>query len=203
MKKIPLRNISRILFILPLMLLISSQAFSDGPSNNIQPEKPKSLLERLIDTYEESSKTDETLKHLLDAKMYLSTAEHDLLVSHDKQSAQNDIEKSLTYLLEAENSAKPEIKSRVIELSKTLKELEKKTASKKESGQSSDVNQLLGIAQGNLSKAKENASAPVKIQIEALALRIQQIRQQIEHDNLRVDYESAMTTLGKIINSLH
>ena len=191
------------LFILSLMWLTSSQAFSDSSTNNTPPEKAKSLLERLVETYEESSKTDETLKHLLDAKMYLSTAEHDLLVSHDKQNAQNDIEKSLTYLLEAENSAKPEIKSRVIELSKTLKKLEKKTASMKESLHSSDVYQLLGVAQVNLDKAKNNATAPMKTQIEALSLRVQQIRQQLEHDNLRVDYESAMTTLGQIINGLH
>ncbi len=197
-----------------LVLCCSTQAFSDLATADSTPVSPvptekkqentsKSLLQRLLDSYEESSKTDETLKYLLDAKMYLSTAEHDLLVSQDKESAQTDIQNSLSYLQQAEKIAKPEIKDKIAKLHSAMQKLKDKTTNKKELGLDNDVARLLNTSETNLGKAKEQASAPVKIQIEALILRIRQLRQQIEHENLRADYESAMKTLADIIKSLN
>ncbi len=166
--------------------------------------KPDSLLKRLVDSYVNSSKTDQTLKHLLDAKMYLSSAEHDLLVSHNKKSAQRDIENTLSYLVEAEGAAKPETKAKIIDLINRLKLLETKTMQEKVVGQDSQVDQLLSMAQVKLIDAQKSTdiSASTKKRIDEINSKLQELRNQIEHANLREDYEAAMNTLNSIIHGL-
>ena len=167
-------------------------------------EVPKSLLQKIIDSYENASNTDKTLKHLLDAKMYLSTAEHDLLVSHDKNKAQNDIESSLRFLLEAEKTASTKIKKEVTSLTLRLKALEKITAEKPEIGLDNEVDQLLNEAQAKVLEAKEKSSSlPNRQQrIEDINQKIQVLRKQIAHEDLREDYELSMIALNKIIMNL-
>jgi len=165
-------------------------------------EKPHSLLQRIIDSYVNSSNTDKTLKHLLDAKMYLSTAEHDLLVSHDKQGAHDNIESSLHFLAQAIEVAKPANKTSISKLIETLKNLEKKTDNKAQAGKDNEVDKLLGVAQETLLKAKQIASPEEVPEITKINTSIQQLRKQIEHVNLRDDYEKSMHTLNEIINSL-
>ncbi len=175
----------------------------DKPINTSTKEKPpQSLLQRIIDSYVSSSNTDKTLKHLLDAKMYLSTAEHDLLVSHDKQGAHDNIENSLHFLAEANTVASPDNKTRISKLIETLKRLEIKTDNNVQAGKDNEVDKLLGVAQTTLLKAKEIASPEEVQEIANINTRIQKLREQIEHINLRDDYEQNMHILNDIINSL-
>ncbi len=87
-------KVSRYSLALFFSLLFVSLVYADAP---IAEKKSESLLQQLVNSYVNSSKEDNALRHLLDAKMYLSTAEHDLLVSHNKESAKGDIESSLRY----------------------------------------------------------------------------------------------------------
>ena len=109
--------------------MTSFMMFALSADTSTVTEKPKSLLQQLVDSYLDSSATNTVLKHLLDAKMYLSTAEHDLLVSRDKESAQVDIENSINYLVEAEKLSQPEIREGIVALIDNLKRLERKTKS--------------------------------------------------------------------------
>ncbi len=186
------------------LLVLSSLALAkDTPdSDDTANQKEDSLLQRIVDSYISSSNTDKTLKHLLDAKMYLSTAEHDLLVSHDKKSAHEDIESTLQFLAEAVDVAKPDIKTRVIALIETLKVLEQRTDNKAQAGKDNEVDDLLGVAQKNLLKASDIASPEEKQEIAKINNSIQRLRNKIEHVNLRDDYEKSMQTLNEIINAL-
>ncbi len=166
--------------------------------------KPESLLQRIVDSYVDSSHTNETLKHLLDAKMYVSTAEHDLLVSHNKENAQVDIENALSFLIEAEGVANPEIKNQISLLVNDLKELEKKTSKERKVAQDDQVDLLLKIAQSKLLEAQniDNISQPTKLRIKEINSSIQNLRIKIEHNNLRENYEAIMNTLNNIIHQL-
>ena len=59
--------------------MTSFMMFALSADTSTDTEKPKSLLQQLVDSYLDSSATNTVLKHLLDSKMYLSTAEHDFL----------------------------------------------------------------------------------------------------------------------------
>ena len=199
-------NRNFILLILCLSL-VSSFSFAEDMSTkplekSIDIKKPDSLLQRIVNSYVNSSNTDKTLKHLLDAKMYLSTAEHDLLVSHDKQQAHDNIESSLHFLAESLEVANPANKSRISKLIETLKILEKKTDNKVQAGKDNEVDTLLGAAQETLLKAKEIASPEEVQEIVRINANIHQLRQKIEHVNLRDDYENSMRAINDVINAL-
>lgn len=196
-------KLSAIMVSVCLLVLSSLALAKDTPdSDDTANQKEDSLLQRIVDSYISSSNTDKTLKHLLDAKMYLSTAEHDLLVSHDKKSAHEDIESTLQFLAEAVDVAKPDIKTRVAALIETLKVLEQRTDNKAQAGKDSEVDDLLGVAQKNLLKASDIASPEEKQEIAKINNSIQRLRNKIEHVNLRDDYEKSMQTLNEIINAL-
>ncbi len=166
--------------------------------------KPESLLQRIVDSYVDSSNTNQTLKYLLDAKMYVSTAEHDLLVSHDKESAQVDLENALSYLIEAEEVAKPEIKNQISLLIPNLKSLERKTLKEKMVDQDDKIDLLLKTAQSQLLEAQniDHISQSIKQRIKDIRFSIQELRAKIEHNNLKEDYEAIMNTLNSIIHKL-
>ena len=182
--------------------MTSFMMFALSADTSTDTEKPKSLLQQLVDSYLDSSATNTVLKHLLDAKMYLSTAEHDLLVSRDKESAQFDIENSINYLVEAEKIAQPEIKEGIVSLKENLKKLERKTKSSENIGKDSDTDKLLAIANTNLNNAKEAASPSVKAKIDEISFMIIDLQKEIEHANLREDYELSMSSLNSIISKI-
>lgn len=186
-------------FIAVVPLTFMFTGYSEGPT-----EEPtqKSLLQQLVDSYVSSSNTNKTLKHLLDAKMYLSSAEHDLLVSHDKESAKGDIENTLLYLKDAEKVALLSIKNQIAYLINDLKKLEIKTSKAKESGKNSETDELLAKANQYLQDAKQNASAEIQKDITDITTQINNLRGKIEHDNLREAYESVMVSLSHIISNL-
>ena len=198
-----LKSCGKLLIIL-MSLNVVSYAVSDDINKHTAPPQ-KSLLKKIIDSYNDASNTDKTLKHLLDAKMYLSTAEHDLLVSHDKDGAQNDIDNTLSFLREAETvSSSKEIKIEITQLVSKLTSLKKMTAEKGEISQDDSVDKLLELAQNKLMEAKKKtiSSLAREKEISDIHAEIQRLRDRIEHDDLRSDYESAMQMLNIIIRDL-
>ena len=187
-------------FALVLSLFYAPFAHADAP---LAEKKSESLLQQLVNSYVSSSKEDNALRHLLDAKMYLSEAEHDLLVSHNKESAKGDIESSLGYLLEAEKTIqKPDLKQQLVNLVETLKGLEQKIVKTSKLGSDNESDELLTVASGNLLKAKEYSTPKTQKSIDKIIDRIQLLQKEIEHTNLRSDYESAMDSLSNIISNL-
>ena len=187
-------------------LILASTIGLSLPSyaDNTSKVEQKSLMQNIIEKYMAASNTDKTLKYLLDAKMDLSTAEHDLLLTHDKIQAKNNIENAISYLTKAKSSANSKIKNSIEALLKNLKSLEKKTLSTDSSAPNNNIDQLLGMAQSTLSKALEHTSSSslTKQKITDINKEIQALRKQIEHINLKDDYESAMNTLNTIINNM-
>lgn len=186
------------IFITLIFISLLSIANADQPQNH---QEPKSLLQKLVDSYINSSNKDTTLKNLLDAQMYLSEAVHDLLVRKNKESAQGDLQKTLNYLLEAEKVAQPDIKLQLITFVDSIRGLAEKTTNLTIPGNNNETDKLLAIANNSLVQAKEKASPKTKIEIQSIIASISKVRMQIEHENLREDYERAMHALSKIIDN--
>lgn len=161
----------------------------------------KREADHLIHSYVEQSIAGKTLKHLLDAKMHLFTAEHDLFVSHDAEDAEDELSQVLNDLNEANEVANPAIKNRVIALSENIKFL-KENLTKKGIWENDSVVKALDNALVELNNVNENTTPTIKLRIELLKIDINTLRTDVQKTNIRNDYDSAMATLQNIINGL-
>ena len=162
----------------------------------------KRETDQLINDYIELSISEKTLKPLLDAKMHLFTAEHDLFVSHDAEDAGEELGDTLEYLVEASQIARPAIQQRIISLSGDIKFLREKLSTTKEIWINDSVINSLDKAIDSLADASESVSPKVKLRIELINADIRALRLDIERDNIKNNYETAMATLRNIINEL-
>ena len=162
----------------------------------------KRETDQLIHSYVKLSIAEKTLNHLLDAKMHLFRAKHDLLVSHDNDDAEDELNKVLTYLDEAVEVAEPVKQSQIINFSKDIQRIKVQVSIKKGSWENDSVVIALDKALENLNKAKKNASPTINLRIELLKADFNALRADIEKNNIRNDYEAAMAKLNKIIVNL-
>ena len=158
--------------------------------------------DHLIHSYIELSVTEKTLKYLLDAKMHLFMAQHDLFVSHDNEDAIQELDNVLYYLDDAGQVAKPSIKKKVINLSKNIHALKEQINPGQEAWRNNDLVLSLKQAINELTKAKNIASPRIKLQIESLETEIQTLRVDVERSNIKNDYELTIVQLRGIINEL-
>jgi hypothetical protein len=156
--------------------------------------------DQLTHSYIALATDEKTLKHLLDAKVHLFTAEHDLFVSHDAKDAEKELDNTLDYLNEAERVAKPVTRKRVTDLISDIQMLKEKINTRNKIWRKDSVIQSLNKALTNLDEANEKASPATKLRIAALKTDIDDLRKQEGESNIRNDYESAMSTLQSIIN---
>lgn len=158
--------------------------------------------DELIHRYVELSTAEKTLKYLLDAKMHLFTAEHDLFVSHEAEDAGEELGMVLDYLKEGGQVARPAIRDRLAALSKDIRLLKDNINTKQAIWKNDSVIQALDKALQDLAEADKNASPALKIQIDAVKTDIHALRVDVARNNIKNNYESAMATLQKIIHEL-
>lgn len=162
----------------------------------------KRETDQLIHSYVKLSIAEKTLNHLLDAKMHLYRAKYDLFVSHDEDDAGEELSKVLNYMNEAIEVAEPGKHSEIINLSKDIQRLKDNVTKKKDSWESDSEIIALDKALENLNEAKQNASPTIKLRIESLKADLNTLRDDIEKNNIKNDYESAMAKLNNIIVNL-
>lgn len=162
----------------------------------------KRETDNLIHSYMELSVSERTLKYLLDAKMHLFRAQHDLFVSHDNDDAISELDNVLGYLDEASQVAKPSLQKKITELNKEILALKDHIKPENESWQENDQILALDQALKSLRKAKSSAAPKISERIESLETEIQILQVDIERNNVKNHYESAMVKLKDIIHQL-
>ncbi len=159
-------------------------------------------IDQLIHGYVELATSEKTLKHLLDAKMHLYTAEHDLLVSHNVKDSAQELDSVLKYLDKADQVAKKPIQKEIIDLNTKISLLKEQVKQSHEAWKDNDEILYLNQAKKSLAKAKDKASPQTRLRIELIEADIQVLRADIERRNIKNNYESCMATLRGIINEL-
>ena len=162
----------------------------------------KREADQLIHSYVELSISEETLKYLLDAKLHLFTAEHDLFVSHNTENASKELVKTIDYLNEASQVSSSTIQKQVIALSNDMQLLKEKLSTTEGTWINDSAINSLDKALKNLANIDENASPNLKLRIELIKADIRTLRVDVVRSNIKNNYESAMATLKKIINEL-
>ena len=158
--------------------------------------------DRLIKSYTDLATSEKTLKYLLDAKMHLFTAEHDLLVSHNSEDSVQELDKVLENLATAQQLAIEPVQNKIMALSKDLNTLKEKVKQSQQAWQDNDEILFLNQATDRLMQAKETASADIKLRIQSIEAEIQSLRTDIERINIKNNYEASMQTLRDIIAEL-
>jgi len=158
--------------------------------------------EDLYHSYTESSNNNRTLKHLLDAKMHFYRADHDLFVSNDSSDAKIELENTLEYLDEASSIARPDIKPRIKKLIKKIQNLILLSESKKNNWNKNNLVITLDRSLKNLNNARKIASQANKLRLDMIINNINQIKSDIQKNNVKIKYNSIMTNFTLTINSI-
>jgi hypothetical protein len=158
--------------------------------------------EHLFHSYTESSNNNQTLKHLLDAKMHFYRADHDLFVSHNSIDAKLELENTLEYLDEANSIARLDIKPRVKKLIKNIYSLILLTESNQNNWNQNNLVISLDRSVKNLSDAKTIASPTDMLRLNLIIDNINQIKSDIQKNNIKIKYDSIMADFTVAINSI-
>jgi len=158
--------------------------------------------EQLVDQYIELSQNEKTFKHLLDAKMHLFIAEHDLFVSHDARDAYAELNQVLADLALAQQEAVEEVLPEVKELSGEVTFLQDAMNFSSKSWLDNEVLMHLQNASSELVKAEKTALPDTSLQIGVIRHQIDDLRKQVETINLRNDYDKIMEHIKMIISKL-
>ncbi len=158
--------------------------------------------EQLLHQYIELSQNEKTFKHLLDAKMHLFIAEHDLFVSNDTRDAYEELDKVLVDLDLASQQAVGQFKPQVDELTEKVTALRKLMSASEESWLGSEVIEHLQNAHSDLLLAEQTAKPETSLQISIIRHQIESLRREEETRNLRNDYDAIMEDLKLIISKL-
>lgn len=162
----------------------------------------KREMEDLIHSYSDLSTAEKTMKYLLDAKMHLFYAEHDLFVDHNAEYAGNELDNALYYMKEANQVAAPQVKKRISVIRKNIQEIKNITSQQKTAWHNESVNKALSKAQANLDEAKKFATPSVVVRLDALKAEINTLQIDIRKHNAKQYYDAAMAQLIQLINDL-
>ncbi len=158
--------------------------------------------EQLVDQYVELSQNEKTFKHLLDAKMHLFIAEHDLFVSHDSQDAFAELDKVLVDLDLASQEAVADFRPRVDGLTDKVTALQQLMTASEESWLGFQVIMHLQNATSDLVKAEQAAKPETSLQIGIIRHQLEGLRREEETRNLRNEYDKIMEDLKLMISKL-
>ena len=162
----------------------------------------KREAEQLVHQYVELSQNEKTFKHLLDAKMHLFIAEHDLFVSHDARDAHVELDQVLGDLALAEQEAVTDVQPEVQGLTEQVTALQEKMSAASKSWLDNEVLAHLRNATDELLQAEQTALPETSIQISAIRHQIDGLRKEVETINLRNDYDEIMERMKMIIEKI-
>ncbi len=158
--------------------------------------------EQLVNQYVELSQNEKTFKHLLDAKMHLFIAEHDLFVSHDARDAYGELNQVLADLALAEQEAVEDVRPEVAKLVTQVTSLQDSMNATSKSWLDNEVLSHLQSASDELTKAEKTALPDTSLQIGVIRHQIDALRKEVETINLRNDYDLIMEHMKMIISKL-
>jgi len=159
-------------------------------------------IDHLTHSYITLATSEKTLKYILDAKMYLYKAEHDLLVSHDSEQSTYDLDNTINSLNQANDVSIPSIRKKIIALSSDIHSLKEKVLKNQKAWLDNDEIVFLEKAEDYLKKAKEKSSPQIRLRFKPIEDDILSLRTEIERFNIKNNYESAMEIIKNIIKEL-
>ncbi len=161
------------------------------------------LVEREIQhikkSWADTSTANKTMKHLLDAKLHFTYAEHDLFVAHNREKANNEISRTITYLDKAEKVAIPRIREQIGTLKNDLQTL---ADSRIYASEQERIMSVLTQASISIEKVSQGVALPVQSKLQTLVTEIGNLTNEIGALESRQQYNAIIEKLRKLNNEL-
>lgn len=162
----------------------------------------KQETEHLVRRYKQLSTSEKTLKHLLDAKMHLFVAKHDLYVGHDDAHAVKELNDVLNYLEEASQVASVPVKKSISDLIDDITSLRSRIEVGEAERVGEEVVLYLDQASSRLKAARNVASPESAAHIKLIEEQVRALSVSTGSESIKGAYDSSITQLNKIIDSL-
>ena len=156
-------------------------------------------IQHVRKSWTDTSTANKTMKHLLDAKLHFTYAEHDLFVAHNRDKANKEISRTITYLDDAEKVAIPRIQEQIAALKNDMQTL---ANSRIYASEQERIINVLTQASNSIQKVSQGVASPVQLKLETLVTEIGDLKNKIGTLESRQQYNAIIEKLRKLNNEL-
>ena len=152
-------------------------------------------VQRITKSWKYSSTANRTLKHLLDARLHFSYAEHELFRSHDVENANEELNKTVAYLDKASEVATPRVREKIATIKKDIQRLPTSPANTNDEQM---IIQALKEASASIDKASNSVSLEIQARSKKIVLEIRNLKKDVIMLERRQQYNSMMERLRQV-----
>jgi hypothetical protein len=156
-------------------------------------------IQHVRKSWTDTSTANKTMKHLLDAKLHFTYAEHDLFVAHNRDKANKEISRTITYLDDAEKVAIPRIQEQIAALKNDMQTL---ANSRIYASEQERIINVLTQASNSIQKVSQGVASPVQSKLQTLVTEIGDLKNKIGTLESRQQYNAIIEKLRKLNNDL-
>ena len=156
-------------------------------------------IQHVRKSWTDTSTANKTMKHLLDAKLHFTYAEHDLFVAHNSEKANKEISRTITYLDDAEKVAIPRIQEQIAALKNDMQTL---ANSRIYASEQERIINVLTQASNSIQKVSQGVASPVQSKLQTLVTEIGDLKNKIGTLESRQQYNAIIEKLRKLNNEL-
>ena len=156
-------------------------------------------IQHVRKSWTDTSTANKTMKHLLDAKLHFTYAEHDLFVAHNRDKANKEISRTITYLDDAEKVAIPRIQEQIAALKNDMQTL---ANSRIYASEQERIINVLTQASNSIQKVSQGVASPVQSKLQTLVTEIGDLKNKIGTLESRQQYNAIIEKLRKLNNEL-
>lgn len=159
----------------------------------------KHEIQNLERGWKETSTTNKTLKHLLDAKLHLNYAEHELFVSHETKKSSRDLNKAIAYMDEAYKVAAPEVREKIASIRVDLQKL---SSNQIGTSEQKKIFNALDTARASLDGASQGVTPLIQVRLRAITSEIEDLKERIGILERQAQYEMILKKVRELIRGL-
>ncbi|RUM94359.1 MAG: hypothetical protein DSZ28_03605 [Thiothrix sp.] len=156
-------------------------------------------IQHVKKSWSDTSTANKTMKHLLDAKLHFTYAEHDLFVAHNREKANKEISRTIIFLDEAEKVAIPRIREQIATIKNDMQIL---TDSRIYASEQEKIMSVLMDASQSIQEVSQGVALPVQSKLQTLAIEIGSLKNEIGTLESRQQYNAILEKFRKLNNEL-
>ena len=146
-------------------------------------------VERLSRSWKENNNANMTLKHMIDARLHFFYAEHELLVSHNKEKIQSELDKTVAYLNDAGRVATPGVRQQIMEIRQDILSL---SESQTEIAREEQILQALDQARQAIDLVSHSVSDELQIKSQQIVTAIAELSKDVMTFEKKQKYNGIM-----------
>ncbi len=152
----------------------------------------KREIHKVAKSWEDTSIANDTMKQLIDARLYFSYAEHDIFINHNTSKATEEINNTLTYLDKAYKIATPRVKKEIASIKKEIQQLPTKHINTQED---KAIIEALDAASTTISKSNHSQNPEIRARSNNIVKEIISLKNDVFLLEKRQQYDSIMKKL--------